>query len=141
MEAACTQENMSQFSQSNATPFMVPPLLDDFEFMVDTPAAEEALIGSYVPPAGTDHYAAILLEQLARPASIAATGLVETYILTNKHQSAWQKQKERTLSKSNSLSFSHYKAASNDRLLSDFDATMQYSLRDWLCSQRLVCDH
>jgi hypothetical protein len=45
-------------------------------------------------------------------------------ISTEEHQQSWRKLNEHTLSEPIGLSFNHYKAASQDPMLVDFDATM-----------------
>jgi hypothetical protein len=54
VEAACIRENTARFSQTEGTPGMMSPLLDDLGYLADTDAAEQILAGTYVVPEGTD---------------------------------------------------------------------------------------
>jgi endonuclease/exonuclease/phosphatase family metal-dependent hydrolase len=125
IEDACIRENSQRFSQSWNTPFMQPPLLEDFGYLADTVAADQVLRGCYQAPDGTDYYASLLLDQLYTPWEVSQLAPISVEISTEEHQKAWTKQKERTSAEPTGLSFSHYKAAAQDKLLSDFDATMR----------------
>ena len=104
---------------------MQPPLLDDFGYLADTIAADQVLQGCYQAPDGTDYYASLLLDQLYTPWEVSQLAPISVEISTEEHQKAWAKLKERTSAKPTGLSFSHCKAAAQDKLLSDFDATMR----------------
>ena len=125
IEDACICENKQRFFQSSNTPFMISPLLDDFGYLADTAAADQVLNGTYQPPDGTDQYAKLLLDQLYIPWEVTKMVPISVDISTKEHKQSWKKQNERTLSEPTGLSFNHYKAASQDPLLADFDATMQ----------------
>ena len=62
VEKACMEENEQRFRQANDTPFMRSPLVEEFGYLGIGPNAEAVLNGTYVPPPGTDKYAAMLLE-------------------------------------------------------------------------------
>jgi hypothetical protein len=125
IEDACIRENSQRFFQSSNTPFMISPLVDDFGYLADTPAAEQVLNGTYQTPDGTDYYAKLLLDQLYIPWEVTKMAPISLEISTDEHKQAWRKQNERTSSEPTGLSFNHYKAASKDPLLADFDATMR----------------
>ncbi len=125
IEDACIRENSSRFFQSSTTPFMISPLVDDFGYLADTPAAEQVLNGTYQPPDGTDYYAKLLLDQLYIPWEVTKMVPISVSITTEEHKKSWRKQNERTSSEPTGLSFNHYKAAAHDPMLADFDATMR----------------
>jgi hypothetical protein len=60
-EAFFEENNGGYFSQSELTPPMQHPLLQDFGYLADTTAAKAVLNGTYEPPAGTDPYAIKIL--------------------------------------------------------------------------------
>ena len=51
----------------------MPPFLDDFGYLADTPAVLSVIDGTYVPPAGTDPNLVELLSCLEIPPSIQAS--------------------------------------------------------------------
>jgi hypothetical protein len=61
MEEACIEENIARFSQSQDTPPMMEPLVDQLGYLADTTEAEEILQGTYQPPEGTNYYARLFL--------------------------------------------------------------------------------
>jgi hypothetical protein len=104
---------------------MISPLVDDFGYLADTPAADQVLNGTYQPPDGTDYYARLLLNQLYIPWEVTRMAPISLEILTEEHKQAWRKQNERTSSEPTGLSFNYFKVASKDPLLADFDATIR----------------
>jgi len=67
--------------QTEDTPFIMSPLLDDLVYLTDSPAADEIIKGRYIPPPGIDLYACEFIEVLAMPASIRAKGPVIILLL------------------------------------------------------------
>jgi hypothetical protein len=57
IEQVCIAKNDSRFSQSEPTPPMTAPLLQDLGYLADGPAIEDILNGVYIPPDGTNYYA------------------------------------------------------------------------------------
>jgi hypothetical protein len=43
---------------------MTEPLLSELGFLGDGPAIDDILAGTYIPPDGTDYYAALLLQKM-----------------------------------------------------------------------------
>ena len=125
IEDACIRENSQRFSQSANTPFMQPPLVNDFGYLAETEAAEQVLRRCYELPDGTDYYAGLLIDQLYCPWEVTQTIPITAEITTAEHIKAWQRQDKRTSSEPTGLSFNHYKAASKDPTLAAFDATLR----------------
>jgi hypothetical protein len=124
MEHACMIENEDRFSQSSDTPFMTQPLLSDFGYLADTAFTEQILQGTYQVPTDTDKYAALLLKELQKIDSSKIPS-IPTTLTVEEHIDAWKKQKEMTSSEPSGLTFSHYKAASEDRSLATFDTALR----------------
>jgi hypothetical protein len=125
VEDACIRENSARFSQTEGTPAMLSPLLDDLGYLADTDQAEDILHGTYVVPDGTDQYAAKLIAELRMPDSIKHGNATSQYVSTQEHVSGWKKQKEGISADPDGLTFSHYKAAAQDDYLAQFDATLR----------------
>jgi len=71
VEKACLEEARWRFTQANWTPFLQPPLLDDFgEISVDWPASHAVLEGRYKPPPGCNPAAIKILAILQWPPTI-----------------------------------------------------------------------
>jgi hypothetical protein len=116
-------KNEDCFSQSEDTPFMKTPLLDNFGYLPNTDSVHQVLQGTYDIPHDTDPHAALMLKELQKinPDKIAT---IPTTLSVEEHVGAWKKQKELTSLEPSQLSFSHYEAASEDLSLATFDATL-----------------
>jgi hypothetical protein len=68
------EANGKKYKSSFHTPFMVPPLVSDFGYLVTTRASREVLMGEYEIPNSTDPYAAQLIQHLSTPQSILEAG-------------------------------------------------------------------
>jgi DUF438 domain-containing protein len=64
MVKAFFKENDSRFSQTEDTPPMQPPLVDDLGYLAKTNFAEHVLDGTYEPSLTVDKYASKLLHKL-----------------------------------------------------------------------------
>ena len=124
IEAGCQWENSRRFSQTSSTPFMTSPLLEDFGYLAQGPAAVAVLDGSYVPPPGTDIHAQKLLLELKMDPAVAAAPPMKVIFSIDQHTRGWRKAKEFTATGPSGLTFSHFIAATYDPLLALFDATM-----------------
>jgi hypothetical protein len=125
VEAACIRENESRFSQTEDTPAMMSPLLEELGYLADTDAAEEILAGTFEVPEGTCKYAKKLIAELEMPESVRKGGLIDDFVSTQDHISGWKKQKESISSDPEGLTFSHYKAGIEEESIAQFDATLR----------------
>ena len=100
---------------------MLPFFLDDFGYLADTPAALSVIESTYVPPTGTDPYLAELLSYLAMSHSIQVSIPFPFVVNKRENRLVSMKQRERTAGEPSCLSFSHYKAASQDKMLNSVD--------------------
>jgi hypothetical protein len=124
MELACFEENETRFSQSEQTPPMLPPTLDELGILGDTDAIEEILAGNYVPPSDTDQYMAELLEEMRMPKailkSIQEEGLISTTISEEENKSGWKKRKLAS-AEASGLTMDHHAAGCEDPELNRID--------------------
>ena len=121
---ACMQENARRFRQANNTPFMTPPLSDTIGHLGIGVEADKILRGEFVPPPGTDLYAAKLIRHLRMDARVAQAPPMSTIITTDDHCEGWHHVQERTSSGPTGVHFGHFKAGTTRPLVADFDATM-----------------
>lgn len=125
MEEACIAENIARFSQSGDTPPMTEPLLSELGFLADTPAAFEILQGTYQPPDGVDYYTTLFLRELRMPDNVRDNPMPQIDVTPANNRLAWTKQKEAVSSEPDGLTFSHYKAGSQDQEINAFDAAIR----------------
>ena len=125
IEAACINENLERFTQSESTPFMQEPLLSALGFLADTPEADAILDGTYEPPPGTDRYAKLLIQELRMPENVRNNPMPQTDVTPDVNRQAWNRQKEAVSSDPEGLTFSHYKAGAADPLINEFDARLR----------------
>ena len=86
---ALLEANESKYHQCDASPFLQQPLLDDFGFLGDTPAAEAVLNGTYQPPDGTPPLVALLLRHVASPSTFPPGLECPDFVSTQDHQRSW----------------------------------------------------
>lgn len=70
MVKAFFQENASRFRQTETSPPMPSPLMDDLGFLAKTDMAEQVLDGTYDPPPEVNIYARELLMEMRRPEKV-----------------------------------------------------------------------
>jgi hypothetical protein len=124
MELACFEENELRFSQTEGTPPMLSPILEDLGILGDSDEVEEILRGNYVSPAGTDPYMDELLQEMRMPKlireSVEKEGLISTMISEDENRSGWMKRKLAS-AESTGLTMDHYAAGCEDPTLNEID--------------------
>jgi hypothetical protein len=117
---------------------MTSPLLDDFGYLAQGAATSAVLDGTYIPPPGTDIYAAKLLKELQVSPAVRQAPPMNIVFDTDQFSKGWRKAREFTATGPSGLTFSHFIAATYDPQLASFDATMAnipyatgYSSRRW----------
>jgi hypothetical protein len=123
IERACMDENEAKYRQTQNTPCMQEPLLDDIGYLGTSDSCEKILDGTYQPPRGTNVYTRELLEHMKRlPISHIYP---HAGISTSMFKEGWKKIKEQTSAASISgVTFGHMKACAQDDFLAEFEAAM-----------------
>ena len=124
MVKAFFTENDSRFSQTENTPPMQAPLVDDLGYLANTHCAEQILDGTYQPSPTVDKYAIELLHELRVPNSVRNHELIPITITTSEHTQGWTRTKEKSAEPSGP-SMAEVKAASQDHILADIDTFMR----------------
>jgi hypothetical protein len=118
-------ENDARFSQTEDTPPMQSPLIDDWGYLADTEVAENVLDGSYEPPETVDRYAKELIRELRRPAIVQRHAPIPTHTSLEEHPRGWKKTKEKLAEPSVGPSMAQVKSASQDTTLAEIDVFMR----------------
>ena len=124
MIKAFFKENDARFSQTESTPPMQPPLVDDLGYLAETAIAEQVLDGSYEPPPEVDRYAREILHELRRPEIVRKTMPISIIATPEEHALAWKRTKEKSAEPSGP-SMAEVKAASQDKILAEIDTFMR----------------
>ena len=124
MVKAFFQENDARFSQTESTPPMQPPLVNDLGYLAETEKAEQVLEGTYEIPHGVDKYARELIHELRRPEIVRKKGPISTVITPVEHTQGWRRTKEKSAEPSGP-SMAEVKAASQDNVLASIDTFMR----------------
>ena len=61
------KSNLSRQQQSVETPFMTPPLVDIFRYLVEDKVAQSVINGTFIAPADTPKYVLEFLNTLIMP--------------------------------------------------------------------------
>ena len=106
IERACMEENEKKYRQTQNTPCMKEPLLNDLGYLGTTEECEQILRGTYQPPQGTNKYTRELLQHMQRlPLKYPPP---KAGITTQMFKEGWKKIKEDTSAASISgINFSH----------------------------------
>ena len=117
---------------------MSSPFIETFGYLADTPAAEAVLSGTYICPPEMDQYLAEFLSTLRMPDSVRALGPLDCSITPDENRRAWHSQPVKTAGEPSSLSFAHFKTASQHPVLNKIDTflrtlplTAGFSPRAW----------
>ena len=137
IEAACMQEGIRRFSQTNNTPLMQPEFVDRVGYTAELPGADEILAGTFVPHNNMDPYAVQFISEL-KMQDVVKDQPLSRAISTASYQASWARMKPNTSSSMSGPSFVDYIAGSRDNKIADFDATMAnipyasgYTPKDW----------
>ena len=96
-----------------------------FLYLADTPAALAVIEGTCEAPTGTDPYMVELLSCMKMTPSLHASTLFYFVVNERENRLAWMKQKEITSVEPSCLSFAHYKAASQDKMLNSVNTLLR----------------
>jgi hypothetical protein len=123
IEDGCIWYANQQFRQTEDTPFMLPPLVDQFGYLGVGPQAKAVLAGTYTSPSPIDPYAARLLQGLQTIPGCKDKPL-RTGIQTSDFVQGWSKAKEQTSAGPSQIHFGHCKTMARDPLIATFEAAM-----------------
>jgi hypothetical protein len=124
MVKAFLKENDWRFSQTEPTPPMQPPLVNDLGYLAETEMAEQVLEGTYEIPQEVDRHTQELLQELRRPEIVREKGPIHTVVTPAEHTHCWKRTKEKSAEPSGP-SMAEVKAASQDEVLAGIDAFMR----------------
>ena len=125
IESACIHENKLKYRQTENTPCMQRPLINDLGYLGLTNTATSIINGTYTCPIAAPLYSREFFAQFTQeaisfppPPNIMTT---ESFI------NGWKKMKEETSAASfTGIHFGHLKAASLDPTLADFEAAISH---------------
>jgi hypothetical protein len=125
IEGACLEEFESKFRQTETTPSMQEPWLSILGYNGKTQGSRDILNGNLQFPDGTSEYTKDFFRALKTEPNITYPAPSAT-MSTPEYQQGWKKMKERTSAGISGITFGHMKACSEDRELSDFEATISH---------------
>ena len=116
---ALIAEYKKKYHQTENTPPMTPPMVNQIGFLGIGRPAQQVLNGSFIPHHSMNEYASLLLRNLQyiKPEDPLPIG-----ITTKEYQEGWKKAKERTSSGGKIIHFGHCKALAQDNELATMDA-------------------
>jgi hypothetical protein len=131
METFALEDYESRLHRADNKPPMQEPLVDDLKYLGIGEKARLILDGTYTPPAGTDPYAAELLQRMTwacdpidRKGPQAMFDTSDSLgITTADHIAGWKWSKERTAPGHSGLTTAHWKASCSSKTLAPIDAS------------------
>jgi hypothetical protein len=124
MVKAFFKENDSRFSQTEDTPPMQSPLVEELGYLADTDFATQVLDGTYEPSPVVDKYARELLHELRIPEVVRKRGPISLIVTPAEHTLGWKRTKEKS-AETSGPSMAEVKAASQDVVLAAIDTHMR----------------
>jgi hypothetical protein len=119
-----TSDHLSKrFHLAYSAPCYRGKLFDDFGFMGDTECAQQILEGTYDFPPDTNIWTKKILQEAHYTFSRMSGAEISTIITTKDFQDFWRWVDERISSSFSRVTFSHYKAAATNPMLSAMHAT------------------
>jgi hypothetical protein len=94
MVKAFLKENDWRFSQTEPTPPMQPPLVNDLGHLAETKMAEQVLEGTYETPQEVDRCTQELLQELRRPETVREKGPIHAVVTPAEHTQSWKRTKD-----------------------------------------------
>ena len=125
MEQALFKEGTQRFSQSENEPPMQEDITNLVGFWGEKEPASQILEGTFDTSIVKDKYLRLLLDQIRTPMSIKAAGVISTTITLDKHICEWRRQKEKTVSASDTLDFRHHITATFHHQLAKIDRLLR----------------
>ena len=125
MEQALFREGTRRFSQSENEPPMQEDITNLVGFWGEKEPASQILEGTFDTSAVKDKYLRLLLDQIRTPMSIKAAGVISTTITLDEHIREWRRQKEKTVSASDTLDFRHHITATFHHQLAKMDRLLR----------------
>jgi hypothetical protein len=124
IKRGCANQTVKNYSQTQDTPPMTEPLLLHIGYLAETAKAQQILDGTYQPPPDLDPHAKKFLDELRMP-TIVKKNRIPADIPTAEHTQFWKGMDKRKGCEPSNLSHAHYKVATKDPLLAQFDASLR----------------
>jgi hypothetical protein len=123
MEKAIIASNKRKFQQSFSTPFYNHPFNNLFGYLGITKSSQQALEGTFIPPANTTDHMKTFLTHMAMPTVIRENpnNMEMTFASFSRY---WRKAKENISCFPSEFCFATLKASSHDDLLTVMDCIM-----------------
>ena len=96
-------------------------LVEVVGYNVEKEGGRQILEGIFEIPQNTPKYMTMVIDRLRMPQVVKRKGLLPTTITTTEHIQGWKKKKEKTASVKTELTFSAFKAGSQDKQIAELD--------------------
>ena len=121
MEQALFKEGTRRFSQSEREPPMHDAITSLVGFWGEKESASQILKGTFDTSSVQDKHLRLLMDHLRKPNSIIEAGEIPTTITLDEHIKEWRRQKEKTVSVSDTMDFWHHITATFNHHLAEMD--------------------
>ena len=121
MVPVIAESNRVRQRQCSGTPFLIPPLLNEFGYLAKEETAQQVKNGTYVPPEGIDAIIVDFLNALKMPDKIREQGDISLCVTPEENTQGWEKMKDKTAGASGVPGFTHYKIASQFQDLNEIE--------------------
>jgi hypothetical protein len=124
IDLACSQEGYRRYAQTNDTPFMTTPLLNDFGFLDNQENVDKVLAGTYECPAELDEFTQKFITELQQPENLQDLSPISGYTTTDNHIKSWKKMRVHTAASTFGPSFSEIITGTEDEAIAEIDAAI-----------------
>ena len=100
MVSTIAASNKKRQQQCEGTPFMLPPLVDEFGFLANKEFAEQVMEETYKAPPNACPYAIEVMKELKMSDAIKQSNKVTLEVTPEENRRAWRKMKDKISSAS-----------------------------------------
>jgi hypothetical protein len=123
-DIACIKEGYKRYAQSNNSPFLASPLLEDFGFLGNQNKVQDILDGTYDCPGDVDEFTKKFIHELRRPDTASRQGTITGYTTTEESIKSWKKMRACTAASTFGPSFPEIIAGTEDATIAEVDAAI-----------------
>jgi hypothetical protein len=130
IERVVREETQTRFSAAASSSFCQNTLGEELGYVSDTEVAAAILAGTYEPPSDCSDSTVLLLDEIARVATLIERGTVRLSVTSDEYRDYWRAMFEYTSSAFSTVHFGHHKVcAANESLCAFFARKISFVAR------------
>jgi hypothetical protein len=124
IDQACINEGYRRYAQSQDTPFLTAPLVNDFGFLDNQTSVQKVLNGTYKCPEELDDFTKKFIKELQQPENLHQHNTINEYTTTQDHIKSWNKMRVHAAVSTFGPSFSEIITGTEDENIVEVNAAI-----------------